>query len=218
MNYSNYILFDFETTSPNPEKTQIVQIAAICCDMRTLSIKQGSEFNCLVKPLYGEEAATAGVDELTDGAINVHGKTHDMLKDAPPAEVVIKNFCEYVAKYNWKTRKPIPVTYNGIGFDLPILKRYLNEFGLTSPFDRIFKVDMMDHMFTLFENDKNVRSLSMDNLFRGYFGYKDQEDAGAHDALGDVRLLHTVFSRYVRLTRKLNKTTKFEGSLSEINC
>lgn len=219
MNYSNYILFDLETTGLNKnDDAQIVQIAALCADCRTLKIKQGSQFQTLVKPLYGEEAAQANLEELSDAAIKVHGKTHEMLESAPDAHSVIKNFVNFVNQYNWKGTdfsKPIAVTYNGIGFDLPIIERYFKKFGFENPFHRIYKVDMMDHMFTTFENDKNVNRLSLDNLVRGYMGYKDPDGMKGHDAMADVLLLHSLFERYMKLIRKLNKNTKFAGAMSD---
>lgn len=215
MNYCNFILWDLETTGVNTNTAQIVQIGALAADSRSLKIKSGSEFDCLAKPLYGEEAAQAGLEELSDGAIRVHGKTHEMLSKAPSIHGVLKNFVEYINRYNWKSTRwtnPIGVTYNGIGYDKPILDRYLKEYGLPDPFHPIYKVDMMDHMWTLFENDSEVAKISLDNLARGYMGYEDTEH-GAHDALGDVYLLHTLFDKYMKLIRKANRTTKFKDSL-----
>jgi DNA polymerase III epsilon subunit-like protein len=216
MNYVNYFLWDLETTGVNTDTAQIVQIGGLAADNRTLSVKAGSEFNCLAKPLYGEEAAAANVEELGDGAIKVHGKTHEILETAPSAESTVKNFVEHIAKYNPKGTawfKPISVTYNGIGYDTPILKRYLDEYNLDWPFHKIYKVDMMDHMYTLFENDKEVSKISLDNLVRGYMGYNDTEH-GAHDALGDVYLLHTLFNRYMKLVRKMSRKTEFKDSMA----
>jgi len=222
MNQVNFVLWDLETSGigtggdKNEDVVQIVQIGALAADKRTLGIKAGSEFDCLAKPLYGAEAIQAGVQELSDGAIKVHGKTHEILKNAPSAESTIRNFVEYVDKYNWKGTswfRPISVTYNGIGYDMPILNRYLEEYKIPNPFHPIYKIDMMDHMFTLFENDKEVSKLSLDNLVRGHMGYKDTLH-GAHDALGDVYLLHTIFERYIKLIRKMSRKTEFKDSLS----
>ena len=222
MNHTNFVLWDLETSGigKSPEETarvvQIVQIGALAADQRTLAIKSGSEFDCLAKPLYGDDAIDDGVQELSDGAIRVHGKTHEILAEAPSAESTIKNFVEYVAKYNWKGTKwfkPVSVTYNGIGYDKPILNRYLKKYNLEDPFHPIYKIDMMDHMFTLFENDKEVSKLSLDNLVRGFMGYTDTAH-GAHDALGDVYLLHTLFERYVKLIRKMSRKTEFKDSMA----
>ena len=217
MNYNTMFLYDFETCSASAEKTQPVQVAGLAVHGRSLNIIPGSEFSCLMKPLYGEEAKAEEVDELQDGAIKVHGKTHEILSDAPNIESVIKNFCEHINQYNWKGNnwgKPIPVHYNGTNFDTVILKRYCEKFKIDYPFHPIHKVDMMDHMFALFENDKSIKSLSLDNLVRGHFGYKDPEGMAAHDAMADVKLLHELFKRYMNLIRKLNKTTTFEGSMA----
>jgi DNA polymerase III epsilon subunit-like protein len=44
MNYRDYVVYDFETTSANPLRTQPVQIAAVVVHGRKLEIKKGSEF------------------------------------------------------------------------------------------------------------------------------------------------------------------------------
>jgi DNA polymerase III epsilon subunit-like protein len=76
MNYRDYIVYDFETTSANPHTTQPVQIAAVVVHGRKLEIKEGSEFQSLMKPYMTEESCKKhGVDILEDGAVAVHGKT-----------------------------------------------------------------------------------------------------------------------------------------------
>ena len=50
MNYRDYTVYDFETTSPNPLTTQPVQIAAVVVHGRKLEIKKGSQFESLMKP------------------------------------------------------------------------------------------------------------------------------------------------------------------------
>ena len=55
MNYRDYVVYDFETTSANPHKTQPVQIAAVVIHGRQLKIKPGSEFESLMKPVFDEE-------------------------------------------------------------------------------------------------------------------------------------------------------------------
>ena len=127
MNYRDYLIYDFETTSANPYTTQPVQIAAIVVHGRKLEIKRDSEFQSLMKPeLNVKKCEKLGVDPLEDGAVAVHGKTADMLKKAPTIKAVWKNFIDYVNQYNFKGTNwsaPISVGYNIKGFDSIIVNR-----------------------------------------------------------------------------------------------
>ena len=65
MNYRDYCIFDFETTSANPNTTQPVQLAAVVVHGRKLEIKPGTEFQSLIKPVVDEEECEKlGVDQL----------------------------------------------------------------------------------------------------------------------------------------------------------
>ena len=212
MNLNPYIIFDLETSSVSNIRAQVVQIGAVAVDGRRLEIIPDSEFNILVKPLYGEEAAKAGLDELTDGAIRIHGKTHAILeKDGVSLESALTNFKAYVDSHAIKKgqwSRPISAGYNIINYDHPILRRDLQKCNLDWPFHPRDIVDVMQIMGLFFENDKNVSSLSADNLIRGHFGYNKGQ---AHDALGDVIMTAEVLCKSLRLIRKAAANTKFEG-------
>jgi DNA polymerase III epsilon subunit-like protein len=211
MNYTDYVIWDLETTGKDPETAQIVQIAAVTVHGRKLTVKPGTEFNTLVKPLYGEEAEALGLEELSDGAINVHGKTHEMLNEAPSLESSLKNFKDYVDDKNFKKNSwnaPIAGGYNINGYDIPILKRDLKRFKLDYPFQPVYTVDMLQWMFAFFENNKEVRSLSADNLVRNYMGYSK---ANAHDALGDVHMTADLFCRSMKFIRNNVNKQNFKG-------
>ena len=114
----DYIIFDFETGSRNPNKTQPTQIAAIALDGRNLAVK--GTFNSEIKPILDDdEAIAAGVDPIEDGALRVTNKTREALAKAPALKPVWNKFCKFVDQYNWKGEPffaPIPVGYNIIGF------------------------------------------------------------------------------------------------------
>ncbi len=217
MNYNDLLFWDLETSGVNTKTAQIVQIGAVVVHGRTLKIKEGSEFNLLCKPLYGEEAATAGLEELSDGAIKIHGKTHEILKDQPPIETVLKAFVSYVKQHNFKGTKwgaPLSCGYNTIGYDTPILKRELEKIDLDWPFHPIQQLDMMQQSAVLFENNPEVNSLSADNLIRKYMGYRDPEGMKGHDALADVIMTAEYAIKYLNLMRGVCAKTKFAGAFS----
>jgi len=226
MNYRDYIVYDFETTSPNPLTTQPVQIAAVVVHGRKLEIKKGSQFESLMKPyLTQEECDKHGVDMLEDGAVAVHGKTAEMLAEAPSTEAVWKNFTEYVKQYNFKSSNftaPIAVGYNITNFDNPIVDRLctkdpynfgpLDKKGRQDVFNNIHSLDMLDFMFTMFENNKEVHSLSADNLIRGHMGYSKGR---AHDAMSDVMMTAELFCKMMRMLRTLASRKNFRNAFGE---
>lgn len=218
MNYNDYVVFDLETSGKDTKTAQIVQIGATVIHGRKLTIKTGSEFNLLCKPLYGEEAAKAGLEELSDGAIKVHGKTHEMLADQPPVETVLKAFLSFVKGHNFKGTKwsaPIACGYNIAGYDIPILKREFEKLKLEWPFHPIYYLDMMQQSFVLFENNTDVSSLSADNLIRNYMGYRDPEGMSGHDALADVVMTAEYAIKYLNMMRSVCAKTKFAGAFSK---
>ena len=223
MNYRDYIIFDFETTSKYPSTTQPVQIAAVAVHGRKLEIKEGSEFESLIKPVFDEdECKKLGIDPLSDDAVAIHGKTKALLETAPSTEAVWKNFTEYCKQFNFKGSSftaPIPVGYNIKNFDLVIVDRLCckNPYGFGPSgknggqdiFNPIHSIDMMDFMFSLFENNQEVTSLSADNLIRGYMGYEDKGQA--HDAMSDVIMIAELFCRTMKMMRHTASKKNFKN-------
>ena len=226
MNYRPYCVFDLETTSATPTRTQPCQIAAVMIDGRKLEIIQGSEFQSLIKPIFDEEECKRlNLDPLEDGAVAVHGKTQEILSTAPDLKAVWSNFTDYVNSYNYKGTNwtaPISVGYNIKGFDSIIVDRICSKdpynFGPTDKkrggqdlFNRIHSLDMLDFTFALFENNKDVTSLSADNLVRGYFGY---DKGKGHDAMEDVIMTAELFCRVMKMIRAMASKKNFKGSMA----
>lgn len=202
----DYIVFDFETGSRNPNKTQPTQIAALALDGRNLSLK--GTFNSEIKPILDDdEAIAAGLDPIEDGALKVTNKTREALAEAPSLKSVWTKFCKFVDQYNWKGEPffaPIPVGYNIIGFDLPIINRLCKEHGPWDDkregqklFSKVYKVDLMDNMFMWTEGDPSIKSISMDTL-RERMGLSKEN---AHDALQDVKDTANIFIKMLKTHR-----------------
>lgn len=226
MNYRDFIVFDFETTSKYPDTTQPVQIAAVVVHGRKLEIKPNSEFQSLIKPVFDEKKCEKlKIDPLEPGAVAIHGKTEEILKKAPSLKSVWSNFTDYVNEYNFKKSSwyaPIAVGHNIRGFDLPIVHRICcqepwgygpkdKEGRRQSLFNPINIVDTMDMMFSCFENNKEVNSLSNDNLVRGYMGYSKGQ---AHDAMSDVMMSAELFCRTQKMFRGFVAKKKFKGAFA----
>jgi DNA polymerase III epsilon subunit-like protein len=147
----DYIIFDFETGSRNPHKTQPTQIAAIALDGRNLAVK--GQFNSEIQPIFDDEKAISlGLDPIEDEALKITNKTRDQLAEAPSIKSVWSKFTKFVSQYNWKGDtffNPIPVGFNIIGFDLIIVDRLCREYGPYDSernqqklFSKVYKIDI----------------------------------------------------------------------------
>jgi len=218
----DFIVFDFETGSRNPYKTQPTQIAALALDGRDLSVK--GSFNSEIRPLLDdEEAIAAGLDPIEDGALKVTGKTREKLAEAPLLKSVWTKFTKFVDQYNWKGEpffNPIPVGYNIVGFDLIIINRLCKEFGPWDKtkdnaklFSKVYKVDLMDNIFMWTEGDPSVKSISMDSL-REKMGLSSEN---AHDALQDVKDTANIFIKLLKTHRAVYQNIEFEKAFANGN-
>ena len=223
MNYRDIIVFDFETGSRNPHKTQPTQIAAIALHGRKLTLQPGGVFNSEIRPILNDEKAIKeGFDPVEEEALQITGKTRAALARAPLPKTVWKKFAEFCNKYNFRKTSytaPIAAGYNIIGFDLPIVKRLCDSYGPSDGegrqkiFNPIFKLDLMDMVFSWTENNKDVKSLSMDYL-REYMGFPQESKDNAHDALQDVKDTGNILIKFLKFQRKISEKTKFEKAFA----
>ena len=218
----DYIIFDFETGSRNPHKTQPTQIAAIALDGRNFKLK--GTFNSEIKPIIDEEEAIAsGLDPLQDEALKITGKNREALAEAPSLKSVWSKFTKFVLQYNWKGDSffnPIPVGFNIIGFDMIIINRLCKEFGPWDKereqqklFSKIYKIDIMDNIFAWTESDPSVKSISMDAL-RDRMGLSKEN---AHDALQDVKDSANIFIKLMKTHRAVYQNMNFDKAFADGN-
>jgi len=111
---------------------------------------------------------------------------------------------------------PIAAGYNILKFDMQIINRMALKYknvgkdqtnNIFNPRD---KIDLMHVMFLWFENNTDIKSLSLDNM-REYFGMSKDN---AHDALGDVMDCAEILIRFMRLHRNQAKKIKFRNSFA----
>lgn len=215
----DFIIFDFETGSRNPHKTQPTQIAAIALDGRNLAVK--GQFNSEIQPIFDDEKAISlGLDPIEDEALKITNKTRDQLAEAPSIKSVWSKFTKFVSQYNWKGDaffNPIPVGFNIIGFDLIIVDRLCREYGPYDDerrqqklFSKVYKIDIMDNIFTWTESDPSIRSISMDSL-RERMGLGSD---GAHDALQDVKDEANIFIKLLKTHRAVYQNLNFDKAFA----
>tara|TARA_R100000406_G_scaffold7987_1_gene5449 strand:+ start:29663 stop:30337 length:675 start_codon:yes stop_codon:yes gene_type:complete len=218
--HRDYIVFDFETGSRNPRKTQPTQIAALALDGRNFKLK--GTFNSEIRPILDDEKAIEmGFDPLEDEALRITGKNRDDLAKAPMPKTVWKKFCNFVNQYNWKGTQffaPIPAGFNIIGFDMIIIDRLCKAYGPYDKereqqklFNKIYKVDMMDNMFMWTEGDPAVKSISMDSL-RDRMGLSKEN---AHDALQDVKDTANIMIKFMKTHRSVYRNLTIDKAFAD---
>ena len=228
MNNNKICVFDLETDGSDPRFCSPVQIAAVIIDPIKLDIVKNSEFNISLKPEVMENDASY---VYTTDILDFHAKVRGCAKDDiykqwqsfPKQEQSWKMFISYLDQYHTRTSKksqfsaPIAAGYNINRFDLRIVDRLSDKFGNVNKEGRsdIFYprdvLDIMNLVYYWFENDDDIKSLSLDTL-RDYFGISKD---GAHDALKDVMDCAQLLIRFLKLHRGLKEKIKFRHAFNK---
>lgn len=163
------VFFDLEATGFSTIRDQITQIAAKCGD---------EEFVSYVK-------CTRKIDEK---ASEVTGITAETLKDAPPIDVVLNKWFEWMRGF----QKPITlIAHNGMGYDFPMLfsemihnRIPLSELPVTHLFDSLIWARAHYRKCDMLANKRGQPSYRLGDIYQVVTG---ETLDGAHDALNDVR-------------------------------
>jgi len=226
MNRCDFAIYDLETGSRKPKRTQILQIACIIIDMRNLTVKENGIFQSLVKPIEDEKLLEElQLDKVEDEALAVNNLKMEQLREAPEIKHVMQNFVNFLGMFNYTKKSdwdsPIRCGFNNNGFDDVILDREFERLGhwntdrgIPKYFHPSCNIDVYKMMFAWFESmkmDKN--SISLDSL-RTFFGMSHE---GAHNALVDVYDTAEILCRFLKMHRHfmLNGLIAMEGRLKE---
>jgi DNA polymerase III epsilon subunit-like protein len=204
------MIFDFETTSKFSHLAEITQIGAIAVDNRTL--RPLDTFKTMVKP--------HDIDGIEDKALEVTGFTRQQFYDLSEAhlpEAIWPTFVEWVQGFNRSANNnafnaPIPVGYNIVGYDMPILRKYCQKYG---PWDdkrqdqkllsQFGKVDVMDIVWLWLEHSRCLPNMKLSTIAE-HFGVPKEIIEDAHDALTDCRICEGFLVAYLqRLRGKLKE-------------
>ena len=224
MNYNTYICYDLETTGPNPHYDYPIEIAAIPLNPRTLKTEKDNfgkdiTFYSLVKPpkaILDAAEADPEKKKSLEGALAINNKTLEELEDAPELSIVWSNFINFVHSYSSKPsdawRLPIPVTYNGNGFDNVMINRIAKEMGTVNTKDeplvwhKNISVDLYQHMAMWTENLAKPTRLNLDTI-RDWIGYPTGE---AHTAMYDAYTVKDLFARLQNKQREISLKIKLD--------
>lgn len=210
MNHNFFCCFDLETGGTSIQYSPILQLSAAILDRNNLEIID--EFNSYVKP--------DDYTHIEDQALAVNHIERDKIGGFPDEKVVFSQFVDWTKKYNVHKNKssfgaPIPCGLNILRFDLPIIDRYCQKYGPWDSkrnenklFKPVFAIDIMQTLFYLLENDPDIDRFNISALM-DYFGIDKSVQAGAHDALFDVKFSAAILQKLLKLERYL--TTKNEN-------
>lgn len=205
MELNQLLVLDLETTSLDVETTQIIEIACLTIDMAQVKPIPKSFFSSTIKP--------EDFSSIEPSALVKNGITIQELQDSPPVSVVLKKFSDHVGRFfKGKTKSQFNAPYLGgkniKNFDMPILTRYCNRFGLVDAegepkmFSRKWFYDIEDDLFRWMGQTGELKSLSMDSVL-SYFGITD---ILSHRAGNDVKITAWFICRFLRMYRTLSNS------------
>lgn len=238
MIFSYICYLDFETCSKLPYNTQPIQLAAVMIDIRRLEVLSNGIFNSYIKPIADEKAEEYGLSKIEKEALDISKISLETLKNSPSLKVVWGQFIEFIDQYNTKKQKwtaPILAGFNNTRFDNIIIDRICGGNKLYNPthkepyrlgpwddeerktplFHPRDNIDLMKYLWWWFENDVDVKSISMDSM-RNIFGISA---SGSHNALVDVLQGAYLLIKFLRLTRYVQErmSSKFHNSFEKEN-
>lgn len=212
INYSPFIVFDFETTGKDPKVDLPVEIGAKAYHSRSLEPLPNAEFSMLCNP---PEDVKIHPEALEISKI----KLEDVRK-APSLETVWKEFVNWVGRFNSKKDKwtaPIACGHNIDGYDIPIANHCNKLFGPkkedTVLFSNFRSIDLLDLLFPWFENNNELENYKLGTVTK-YFGL---EHSNSHRALNDVQVTGQIIMRILKLHRNLSPKVKFKDAFAQKN-
>lgn len=164
------VCFDIESTGLNIETDSIIQFSAIKFNSETYEFI--NELSSYIQP--------EGDYSISVSAYFKHRITPDKLKDCPHFKEISSKILEFLDGCAL-------LTYNGLGFDLLMLKNEFKKIGYNWEYSNLIIYDS-------FAIEARRNSNSLENAFKRYTS-KTMDECGfkAHDALSDVKATIEVF-------------------------
>lgn len=164
------LMLDIESTGIDVTKHEIIQIAGVLLDKKTLKGKKS--FTSYIKPKKWKSRSTE--------AMAINNITWDQLKDAPDLKAVLKKFTATFGK------NLIAATYGG-NLDIIFLPAAYRSVGMKYPFEyHTFNMWPICYAYMAkrkqLKNKKRFVGFSLEDL-GDYLNVKRMP--GRHDALGD---------------------------------
>lgn len=205
MNKRVILVADLESTGLDPEKGEIVQIAARAIHPASLDDHFAGSFNIILKPKHP--------DKIEQGALDVIGpalwekaKTEGI--DQKVGLQQFYNFCLKCSTDNTSYGKPMIAGHN-IKFDIGWFTNHFVKYGIIKdPQDVPWHYNSLDSMtiaFLLFESDPMVRDFRLDT-FLAQIGMA--REGKHHGAVEDVNLTTQAIIRSLKFFRDCRRKMK----------
>lgn len=164
------VIFDIETTGIDKKKDYIIQFSALKYDVET-----GETLGTINHYIQPSGNYTMSVVGLTK-----HRITPKFLMDKPIFADVAVEIYEFLDGCDL-------LTYNGLNFDAPFLKREFADCGITWTFSNT-------NFYDAYKEELRRNNNQLSSTFERYTG-KTMEDCGytAHDAMSDVKATLDIF-------------------------
>jgi len=210
LNRNTIVVFDLETGSASPSNCEVLELAAVAMDPRSLEIKESDLFHCYLKP--------TSWDNVQQEALAVNKLDKEFIeKNGVELKLGWNDFVKWVKKYDEKNQfwsRPIPAGHNIINFDLPIIERLATTFGQVDKdgrqtlFHNRDKFDLMFFCSSWFENASEPANYKLDTL-REYFGLSSEN---AHRADTDIKQTALLLGRFLKFQRNCFKKANFKNA------
>ena len=176
------VCFDTETTGLDVQKEHIIQLSLVKFDTDTWSILDQRDWYILPEGEFTIPAEAEAVHHISKEFLLEHGVSLRSIYD---------EFVSFVGTHNM-------LSYNGNGYDAPILHYNLKRLGLDFDFEHRTWYDalLLERIHTAGQLDENGEKLH-NNLTSAYTRYYGHPFEGAHNSLDDVMATIEVFKAQI---------------------
>lgn len=177
------LLFDIEATGTDITRHEMIQLAAVLLDKKTL--KEKGSFSSFIKPRKWAKRSSE--------AMAVNGITKEMLADAPEMRAVLKNFTRQFGR-------EVTLAHYGGMIDVPFLAMGFRESKMKYPYDyHVFDLWPVFYVYMAGRKKLTERTktpgFSLEGISRHF---KITVEGKRHDALTDCRIEAEVLRAVVK--------------------
>ncbi len=176
------VCFDTETTGLDVQKEHIIQLSLVKVDTDDWSVIDQRDWYILPEGSFTIPAEAEAVHHISKEFLQEHGVS---LRSVYEDLLAFTKGCDFLS-------------YNGNGYDAPILYYNLKRLGLTFDFEGRTWYDalLLERIHTAGQVDENGEKLH-NNLTAAYTRYYGHPFEGAHNSLDDVMATIEVFKAQV---------------------
>ena len=177
------VCFDTETTGLDVQKEHIIQLSLVKFDTDTWETIDTRDWYILPEGEFTIPAEAEAVHHISKEFLQEHGVS---LKSVYDEFIAFTDGCDFLS-------------YNGNGYDAPILHYNLVRNGLSFHFENRIWYDalLLERIHTAGMKDENGEKLH-NNLTSAYTRYYGHPFEGAHNSLDDVKATIEVFKAQVK--------------------